>query len=651
MYSGFLKKSVYLFCALVLFILLKAGLALSATVTMEYQLGFNGFFQLKKWTPITVTLENRGRDIQGTLEIIVTSGSEFWRDVQATTYSLAVELPSQSKKLCSFTVLINTFAHPLVIRLRQGDTILVSETLNLRTYFTEKQLVLMLGEKVSPEFLAMLPPEYQTVAVKPEFLPEAWYGYDGAGLMILPVGALKSLREKQFRALQEWIERGGFLVTSADLHYGIFNEENVRQLLAACVSGFEKFSALPGLKSFCGQGLAGKEPFLVLKTEMPGATSLLTEKGLPLILQKQTGLGRIIFLAFDYQAGPFLVWSGKEAFWQKMLSLKPVLDLQPLELDQQIIQNTLIAAMPLHFSDIWPAILLLAVYFSLFKTILQQSKKEKIKPLTALLVCLALSVLLAGASWTWFYHKNHAEQISVNRFWHLKKSGNQVFIFCRSLTGLYAVKNTSYRFSYDLADHPAIPLLPAKLDEKVLRSLSLDSTKKGQRLTVNLEKWSYRFLVMNLIVPLPLSGKAVMEGNDLVLEFSNSSSYTVKNGCFYFKERLFLLEDLAPGQIFKKRFSEKEISEQEMFSDILAERTTKELTDRVSGRYARSVEKIIAFEALIAIEKSIAKRNNVLHFCGWIEQDFLPLAFEEPVIQGDGVTFFEWTLLVRGAKE
>ena len=623
----------------------------AAPVSMEYQLGFSGLFQLKKWTPITVTLENRGRDIQGTLEIVVTSGSEFWRDVQATTYALAVELPSQSKKLCSFTVLINTFAHPLVIRLRQGNSVLVSETLNLRTYFTEKQMVLMLGEKVSPEFLTMLPPEYQTVAVKPEFLPEAWYGYDSAGLMILPVGTLKSLREKQFRALREWIERGGFLVTSADLHYGIFNEENVRQLLEARVIGFEKISALSGLKSFCGQGLVGKEPFLVLKTEMPGAVSLLTEKDLPLILQKQTGLGRIIFLAFDYQAGPFLAWSGKEAFWQKMLSLKPVLDLQPLELDQEILKNTLIAAMPLGFPDLWLAFLLLSVYFGLFKLILRQSKKEKIKPLTALLGCVVLSVLLAGASWTWFYHKNHTEQISVNRFWHLKKSGNQVYTFCRSLTGLYAIKDIPYRFSYDLTDHPAVPLLPTKLDEKVLRSLSLDSTKKGQRLTVNLGKWSYRFLVMNLILPLPLSGKAVMESNDLVLEFSNSSNYTVKNGCFYFKERLFMLEDLLPNQTLKKRFSEKEISEQEMFSEILAERAAKELTGRASGRYARSVEKIVAFEALTRIEKSVAKRNNVLHFCGWIEQDFLPLAYEEPVIQGDGITFFEWTLLVRGAEE
>ncbi|RPI79983.1 MAG: hypothetical protein EHM45_00645 [Desulfobacteraceae bacterium] len=624
----------------------------AAPVSMEYQLGFNGLFQLKKWTPITVTLENRGRDIQGTLEIVVTSGSEFWRDVQATTYALAVELPSQSKKLCSFTVLIHTFAHPLVIRFRQGPTVLVSETLNLRNYFTEKQLVLMLGEKVSPDFLTMLPPEYQTVTIRPEYLPETWYGYEGAGLMILPVGTLKSLREKQFRALQEWIERGGYLVTSADLHYGIFNDENVRQLLEVRVTGFEKIPAVPGLKSFCGHSLINKEPLLVLKTEMPGALALLTEKGLPLILQKQMGLGRIVFLAFDYQAGSFLVWPGKEAFWKKILSLKPVLDLQPLELDQQIIQNTLIAAMPLHFPDLWLVFPVLVVYFGLFWVILRKSKKEQIKPLTALLGCAALSVLLAGGTWTWFYYKNHSEQISVNRFWHLKKSDNRDLTFCRSLTGLYAVKNIPYRFAYDLTDHPAVPLLPAKLNEQVLRSLSLEGTKKGQRLTVSLEKWSYRFLVMNLIVPLPISGKAVMEGNDLVLEFNNASPYTIKNGCFYFQERLFMLaEDLLPGQTLKKRFSEKEINEQEMFSEILAEKTVKELADRAAGRYARSVEKIVAFEALTRIEKAVAKRNNILHFCGWMEEDFLPLVFEEPAIQGNGVTFFEWTLPVQGAEE
>jgi hypothetical protein len=651
MHSGFLRKSIYLFVALALIIQLKSSPAFCATVSMEYQLGFNGVFQLKKWTPITITLENRGHDIHGTLEIIVTSGSEFWRDVQATTYSLSVELPSNSKKLCSFTVLINTFAHPLVIRLRQDETVLISETLNLRNYFTEKSLVLILGERISPEFLALIPTQFQTVATRPEFLPEVWYGYDGAGLIILPAGILNALREKQFNALQEWIEHGGYLVTAGDLHYGVFNEDNTRQLLGARITGFEKLSALPGLKSFCGQGLTSRDPFLILKTDMPGAASLLTEKGLPLILQKEIGLGRIIFLAFDYENPPFISWPGKELFWQKIISLKPLPDLQPLELDQQLLQNSMIAAMSLHFPSVWVTLLLLSVYFGLLKIILWQAQKEKIRPAASFICSLALSILLVGGTWASYYHKSSQQEISVNHFWLLKKNGNQTFAFCRSLTGLYAVKDSPYQFSYGLPEHPLIPILPAKLGEKVLNSVSLDRNKKEQIITVNLDRWSYRFLVMNTVVPFALSSKAAMQGHDLVLEFSNQSSYTIKNGCLYFKERLFLLDDLPPGQTLTRRFPEKELSEQERFSDILAERTTRDLTGQASGRYARLMENAIINEALLGINKLVAKQNNVLYFCGWIEDNFWPLTFEKPVVNGEGITFIEWTLPVQGAEE
>jgi hypothetical protein len=63
------------------------------------------------------------------------------------------------------------------------------------------------------------------------------------------------------------------------------------------------------------------------------------------------------------------------------------------------------------------------------------------------------------------------------------------------------------------------------------------------------------------------------------------------------------------------------------------------------------MEKEVMKDALLRIEKSVAKRQSVLHFCGWMEQDFLPLTFEEPLIQGEGITFFEWTLPIQGAEE
>ena len=82
--------------------------AYPAAVAMDYSLGFNGYFQLHEWTPLTVVLENRGRATSGTLEVIVTSGSEYQQDVYQSTYARDVDLPHNSKKRYAFTVMIKS---------------------------------------------------------------------------------------------------------------------------------------------------------------------------------------------------------------------------------------------------------------------------------------------------------------------------------------------------------------------------------------------------------------------------------------------------------------------------------------------------------------------------------------------------------------
>jgi hypothetical protein len=80
--------------------------AYSAALSLDYSVGFNGQFQLNTWTPVTVVLENRDHPISATLEIVVTSGSEYQQDVYPSTYAVAVELPTGSRKRYAFTVMI-----------------------------------------------------------------------------------------------------------------------------------------------------------------------------------------------------------------------------------------------------------------------------------------------------------------------------------------------------------------------------------------------------------------------------------------------------------------------------------------------------------------------------------------------------------------
>ena len=90
-HRSFISLLTYLFGPLFFLLLLGVIPAFSASITMEYSLGFNGIFQLGKWAPLNIMLENRGRTTSGTLEVVVTSGSEYRRDVHDTPYSMDIE--------------------------------------------------------------------------------------------------------------------------------------------------------------------------------------------------------------------------------------------------------------------------------------------------------------------------------------------------------------------------------------------------------------------------------------------------------------------------------------------------------------------------------------------------------------------------------
>ncbi len=77
------------------------GIAASAGQTridLDHEIGFNGIFKLRSWTPLQVTLENRGPETRGRLEVIVTSGSECRGDVYRTIYTADVDLPRGTRK-------------------------------------------------------------------------------------------------------------------------------------------------------------------------------------------------------------------------------------------------------------------------------------------------------------------------------------------------------------------------------------------------------------------------------------------------------------------------------------------------------------------------------------------------------------------------
>ena len=49
----------------------------ASSISLQVTLGFSNTFRPARWTPLTVTLGNHGRDVSGYLEVRTRDGDEF----------------------------------------------------------------------------------------------------------------------------------------------------------------------------------------------------------------------------------------------------------------------------------------------------------------------------------------------------------------------------------------------------------------------------------------------------------------------------------------------------------------------------------------------------------------------------------------------
>jgi hypothetical protein len=618
---------------------------------MEYSLGFNGFFQLDKWTPLHVVLENRGRTISGTLEVVVTSGSEYRRNVNYATYSMDVELPANSKKLYSFTILINSFAHPLIIRVKQAEKTLLSTSLNLRPHYTTKRLVLAVGDRIAPDFLSMLPEGVLPTVSRARFLPETWYGYDGVDMLILHASALKHLREKQFIALTEWVKKGGYLITAGLLNYGALLEERTRRLLPVNILGFRRIFELNSLREFCGQNLTSPDPFLLLKAEIEESVALLREHDIPVIIEKKIWLGKVIFLAFDYQTPPFTDWAGRHSFWNTILALKPPVACSDFDLEEQKILSSMISGIPIRFPRFLLALCFSAGYIIPIKIMFNRVKENRGQRWKNLSYLMTIIIAFSVASCWLFFFKKTQEDLSYNSFLHLKISGQDKMASSKYIVGFYSLRDGEYELRFGPTFYPITPILPYKAKDEVLHSLALHENDAEQIVLFSLDRWSHRFFRINSMMNFPIRGEVFVNEQDLVVIIENLTPHTIIDCQMYFANRLFSFGNIPPDSKQLKRLARSVIGQKELFQIEAAKRIAESVAPSGSTSLLEKMQGNLMKGLLLSVHSRYNSRQDALHLFGWIKSELLSISLKDPDVTGEGVALLEWEIPVGLGKK
>jgi hypothetical protein len=292
-------------------------------VDITAAVGFTDTFQPGRWTPLNVTVTNRGGDLTGELEVLVTGGDELRDQPFVTTHRRRLDLHRDSRKTLQFTIRPQGPAHPLVIRVRADGREAARAEVDLRARSAAERLVLVLSRDADLNHLNAAGADgLRVLYPHPELLPVHWRGYDAAAAIVVHGVSLERLSASQFDALHKWIAQGGILAVSGGPDYALLRSPRLAALLPGTPSGMTRVDAGELRRTF-SLSLDVSRPVHVNRLGEFRGRARLAAGNVPLVVERALGLGRVLYLTFDVAGYPFDRWDGMRDLWLEHLRLPP----------------------------------------------------------------------------------------------------------------------------------------------------------------------------------------------------------------------------------------------------------------------------------------------------------------------------------------
>ncbi len=643
MIVGVLKPKMGLLnkrCLIFLWILITTlPSAAEAVILMESSIGFSEIFQLKKWTPFSVFLENKGRLTYGTLEIVVRTGSEYKNNLEETVYTRKVELPSHSRKKYDFTLFIQSSVHPIKINLLENGTLLQTEEFSLKRHYTEKRLVLILGERGNSHLFNAESEQIKPLFVRPQELPETWFSYDGVESVVLQDGVLKNLRKSQLDALAEWIQQGGFLILSGGSNYSFFADEKMKNLVSIRVIGLERVTRLDALQKFSRQGFVSEHPFLILKTKIEGGRPVLEEGSIPLIIEKASGAGKILFLAFDFQSSLFQGWSGNVYFWDWLNAFQPAQTPTIIGLEESAVLQALIASISPQFPVYYLILALLLCYAIVIRFFLIRIQNPKWQRPQIWFLSFILGCSFIGSFV--FYYFGQINEVRHSRFTLLTKPVS-ASVYAQQWIAVYSFSQHKYQMKTDLQP---IRLLEAGYAKDLEQERFILEEENGkQTMSVPIRRWSHQFLKTKSSLEFPLEGAFWRDGENLRIVIENKTTFDIKNGMIYFSNHLIPIGELPSKKRKTIALTPAQIEGYETLKVETVRSLVKEWMPENSRGYFNKFQGNIMESILHSLVENYSSKPNRILMIGWLDSDLL-------TVETDGVaeqiSMLEWEILQR----
>lgn len=294
----------------------------------SFSVGINETAKLGKWVPVTIRTKGVFEQAPVSFEVSTLDSSATKVDYQGRLVSLGngdfQALAKIGRRHGSINVRLidadgNEIGESSVPLGKAGD-LQASTSNHLLVIGGNEALVSNLRSTMKVLFAK---DEYTVInAMDPSDVPYHWLGLDGVDTVFLAahdMSLLKQLGESQWKALQDWVERGGRMIVSSNGKEGELDTEG---LLSRFLDGQFKettsIQSMAKLDSFAKNRLsAGSLEIASLAIER--GTVALSDGDSPLVFRQLRGFGQIVFASFDVADPIFEDWKGTEVMLLRLL--------------------------------------------------------------------------------------------------------------------------------------------------------------------------------------------------------------------------------------------------------------------------------------------------------------------------------------------
>lgn len=336
-------------------------------VAVTIGVGFDNYLKSNHWFPVHIEVANSGPSIEGELRFV--SGDPTFE--QETIYATPLSLPTQSNKRVTLTVNPANATSEQRVELRdENDRLLFTETINSMIALDSSEILYGVvspdaGELASLETNAIGGFAAAFVAfLTLDDLPETAVSWQNLDVLILNDVDTSQMSPEQQAALRTWIEAGGQLVVTGGNGWEK-TATAVTDLLPVTILGTQSIDDLPNFNQQFQKPIPFRDPgpYLVTTSTLSSGELIFHENGLPILASRQSGRGRVYFLALDPRAAPLLDWDGAFQLWESIVENVPLTPAWAFPIQNGPDAAASASTLPeLNLPAVWQLLLFLTIY-------------------------------------------------------------------------------------------------------------------------------------------------------------------------------------------------------------------------------------------------------------------------------------------------